>query len=105
MLISWSLVLHLFALCDGKNFLIETKDEFRNHTNLSYDDKDRDYMAELDIKSVDEGHPVELKCVSPREFSACHFSKTNENIIYRIQPKVAFQNERLLCLCDVSSVV
>ena len=66
------------------------------------DDKHNDYMADVQIKSVDVGNPVELKCVSPKEFSTCLFSKTGEDLLYRIKPNSTFDDSRLQCLCDVS---
>merc|ERR1711915_734721 len=59
-----------------------------------------DYMADIDIQSVDVGKPVELKCVSPKDFSACFFSKTDGNLYYRIRPNASFEENRIQCLCD-----
>ena len=65
------------------------------------DEAHNDYMADIDIQSVDVGSPVELKCSSPKEFSRCIFTKDG-NLLYTIKPKVSYQNDRLQCLCDVS---
>ena len=92
---SWNLLF----LSETKLSLIESKEKtFSKPENNSYND----YMADIQIQSVDVGNPVELKCVSPKTFSSCFFSKTGENVYYKIEPKVSFQNQRFGCLCDVS---
>jgi len=100
-------LLHLSLFVGSKKFLIKTKEKSLNATkkksiNLSYDDSQNDYMADIQIQSVDAGTPVDFKCVSPKEFSACFFSKTGDNNYYKVEPKASFQNKRLQCLCDVS---
>ena len=67
---------------------------------LVIDETHNDYMADLDIQSVDVGSPVELKCSSPEEFSRCIFSKDGK-LLYTVESKVSYQNDRLQCLCDV----
>ena len=109
-------VMNLLFPCISKTLLIETKqlsvknDSERITGDTIYDDIDKnildntanDYMADVEIKSAQIGESVELKCVSPKEFSRCFFSKVDEHLFYEIRPKVDFQNQRLQCLCDVS---
>ena len=110
-------VINFSFLCLAKKLLIETRQisgekQSKRISNAShYDDMDEenyvddtsnDYMFDVEIKSVDAGNPVQLKCESPTEFSKCSFTKVDELISYEIRPKVSFQNQRLQCLCDVS---
>ena len=87
-------------VCLAKKYLIKAR---QNPPSKKIgDDKHNDYMANVQIKSVDVGNPVELKCVSPKEFSRCLFSKTGEDLLYRIKPNSTIDDSRLRCLCDVS---
>ena len=88
------------VMSSSKKFLLETKQKFENKKIAM--NSQNDYMADVEIQSVDAGEPVELKCVSPTEFSGCFFSKTDEKLIYRIESNSSFKNGRLTCLCDVS---
>ena len=98
-----ALLLHLSFFAESKKFLLTSKEKSLNATKKkSMDESQNDYMADIQIQSVDVGTPVDLKCVSPKEFSACFYSKTGDNIYYKIEPKASFQNKRLQCLCDVS---
>ena len=98
-----ALLLHLSFFAESKKFLMTTKEKSLNATKKkSMDESQNDYMADIQIQSVDVGTPVDLKCVSPKEFSACFYSKTGDNNYYKIEPKASFQNKRLQCLCDVS---
>ena len=93
-------LIQIIVMSSSKKFLLETKQKLENK-NIAGDSQN-DYMADVDIQSVDAGEPVELKCVSPTEFSGCFFSKTDEKLIYRIEPNSSFKDARLTCLCDVS---
>ena len=98
-----ALLLHLSFFAESKKFLLTSKEKSLNATQKkSMDESQNDYMADIQIQSVDVGTPVDLKCVSPKEFSACFYSKTGDNNYYKIEPKASFQNKRLQCLCDVS---
>ena len=98
-----ALLLHLSFFAESKKFLMTTKEKSLNATKKkSMDESQKDYMADIQIQSVDVGTPVDFKCVSPKEFSACFYSKTGDNNYYKIEPKASFQNKRLQCLCDVS---
>ena len=98
------IVTNLIFLCEMKMFLAQIDHYSNNNTNRkNTNDHHNDYMADLEIQSVDVGKPVELKCVSPKDFSRCLFSKTDGNLYYRIRPKASFEENRLQCLCDVSS--
>ena len=98
-----ALLLHLSFFAESKKFLLTSKEKSLNATKKkSMDESQNDYMADIQIQSVDVGTPVDLKCVSPKEFSACFYSKTGDNNYYKIEPKASFQNKRLQCLCDVS---
>ena len=106
------LVVNLIMCCGSKKYLLKTDQQLVNRTlekkdDNNYDDpmseaNHNDYMVDIEIQSVDVGQPVELKCTSPKEFSACFFSKPGGNIFYKIQPNVKFEKDRLHCLCDVS---
>ena len=95
--------LRMSTLCISKLLLLNISQHATEERNVdkSYDD----YMADIEIQSVNAGNPVELKCTSPKDISACFFSKTNEFIYYKIQPKSTFPDKRLQCLCDVSNYV
>lgn len=86
------------VMSSSKKFLLETKQKFEDKKIAM--NSQNDYMADVEIQSVDAGEPVELKCVSPTEFSGCFFSKTDEKLIYRIESNSSFKNGRLTCLCD-----
>ena len=97
------ILVEIHFLDSGKKFLIKTGHKSnKDRRDKLPEDLHKDYMADIEIKTVNAGDPVELKCVSPRKISACFFSKTDENLYYKIQPKSRFQNNRLQCLCDVS---
>ena len=93
----------LFLTCTSKRYLLKTGSNSKEiYDEIAIKDSHNDYMADVKIQSVDVGKSVELKCVSPKEFSGCYFSKTDEKLIYRIEPTSSFQNNRISCLCDVS---
>ena len=101
----------LSNFCILKKLLIVTKensDKKIADDGTHYDYIDNDViqnvtdMADVKIQSATSGNPVELKCVSPQEFSTCFFTKTDAEIYYKIQPNANFHNKRLQCLCDVS---
>ena len=104
------IVLNFSYLYIARKLLLETRQksgEIKQHTKDDvYTTEDItthfDYMADVKIKSVDAGKPVQLKCNSPKGFSRCFFSKIDENTFYRMQPKATFHDKRLKCLCDVS---
>merc|ERR1712215_651812 len=87
-------LLTLVTFCFSKKFLLET--ELNPTWNKTYNEQipnDRqydDYMADVSIRNVDVGTPVELRCNSPKRFSACFFSKKGSNVYYKIQPKFQF---------------
>ena len=96
-------IIILFRSCVTKKLLIETKPTFDDRTIVKSDERlNGDYMMDVDVQTVNVGNPVELKCNSPTKFSACYFSKTGENTLYRMQSKATFLDKRLQCLCDVS---
>ena len=108
-------IIVLSNFCLLKKLLIVTKENSDNKiadgTHYDYIDNDiiqnvtdnnNDYMADVKIQSATSGNPVELKCVSPQEFSTCFFTKTDAEIYYKIQPNANFHNKRLQCLCNVS---
>ena len=99
---SFSIMSNFLLICLARKLLVKTRQHLnKTEPKLVIDEAHNDYMAELDIQSVDVGSPVELKCSSPKEFSRCLFSKDG-NLLYTVKPKVSYQNDRLQCLCDVS---
>ena len=82
---------------DGTHYDYIDNDVIQNVTDNNNDD-----MADVKIQSATSGNPVELKCVSPQEFSTCFFTKTDADNFYRIRPNAKFHDKRLQCLCDVS---
>ena len=94
---------NLLFFSETKTLLIKTKEKTLSSPKLeNTDDNHNDYMADIQIHSVDVGNPVELKCVSPKKFSACFFSKIGEHNYYRFEPKASFHDKRFGCPCDVS---
>ena len=86
----------------AKKFLIKTREHMnKTEPQLVDDEAHNDYMADINVQSVDVGKPVTLRCNSPKEFSRCFFAKGGK-LFYKIEPKVSHQNDRLQCLCDVS---
>ena len=91
----------------AKQFLIQTrlfnvsetvpKDFTDKHTS---DDEDRDYMAEVNTKSVHFGDSFVLRCDSHQDIEKCFFSKNG--VRYRVRKGTTFNQKRLQCLCDVS---
>ena len=98
------LVVNFILFCESKKYLLKTE-KLSGNQNLNttirdeeFDVKHDDYMVDIDIQSVDVGQPVELKCASPKEFSACFFSKPEGHILYKIRPNFRFEGNRLQCL-------
>ena len=101
---SFLVMFNFLSIGFSKKFLVKTRQKLNNTDPALVIDEPQahnDYMAELDIQSVDVGSPVELKCSSPKEFSRCLFSKDG-NLLYTVKSKVSYHNDRLQCLCDVS---
>ena len=105
-------IIVLSHFCMLKKLLIVTKEnsdkKIADGTHYDYIDNDiiknvtDNNMADVKIQSATSGNPVELKCVSPQEFSTCFFTKTDADNFYRIRPNAKFHDKRLQCLCDVS---
>ena len=99
---SFLIMFHFLSSGFSNKFLVKTRQKLnKTDPEIVIEETHNDYMAELDIQSVDVGSPVELKCSSPKEFSRCFFSKDGK-VWYTVEPKVSHQNDRLQCLCDVS---
>ena len=100
------LVMNLVSWCVSKKYILKTKPKPGNETYIEMLPNDRqydDYMANVAIQNVDVGSQVTLRCNSPKNMSACFFSKKDSNLYYKIKPKASFQKKRLQCLCDVST--
>ena len=88
---SFLIMFNFVSIGFSKKFLVKTRQKLNNtDPELVIDEPQghNDYMAELDIQSVDVGSPVELKCSSPKEFSRCFFSKDGK-VWYTVEKKVS----------------